>query len=760
MSDEKNACSLDVSDDELVLSNRFVRVSYSINGGTLSFYSKNDSMTYFEGAHIQIETNVGIIDSRQMEYQSFATIDIDDPRGKVIAIKLRARSGEIELGVRISIVEGLRGFTCITQLRNQSREPIRLQHIDQLVIDLDEYSIITGIKGSDVKYFKNGLHSWILSQIQDIDAGENISHFYTVLHNIRSRDALVFGYTTATNQMTTIRIIGDDNVNGRLTGIKNRCHLDDIVLDVDSSVTTEELLVLAGRDAYQLLNEYVKRMMMQMQAISCSEVPVGWCSWYFYLTQPDEGEVIENARFLQRRLPEHIRWIQLDDGYQKTVGDWTTNERFANGLERLVRTIESMGFKAGIWVAPFIATEPSDVFKRHPDWFVKDDDGNPLVVDQNPLWLGNYYAFDLTQMEVLAYIESVFKELKRVGFDYFKIDFLYHAVVEGQRLDDRTTRAALFRKGLDVIRRAVGDSIILGCGAPIVPCVGFVNAMRIGTDIATAWRYDWGGGVYECSINTMTRAVMHNRLWINDPDCILVRQDDNELTIDEVILWATVVAMSGGIVMLSDRMMDVSDERLHIIDRILPVYHQGAISLDYLDEPEPRLFALPIKTGFGVWVILAVVNLTSEPIDLRIPLSRVGLVDDRAHIFEFWGQEYLGVHEMIKVLQLPSHSCRLLGLRPVLERPDLLGTSAHFTQGAMEIEDVNWDESSNKLTLSIARDLRHVEEIHVSYPENYSPVSVMINGNSMEFRTPAHGVVSVIHQFRKRDRVIISFQSV
>ncbi len=731
-----------------------VSVSYNIQTGTVSLKSADNGTVYFAEGYIRIETDAGIIDSRNTEYQSFATLDLEQPMGKAVAIKLSDKQTQCEIGIRISIEEQTRGFGCVVLLNNTSGRNVRVLTMDPLVIESGASEIFTGTKTGEVLYFRNGFHSWELSQASSIERGENTSHQYTVVHNTKTRNALVFGFTTAREQLTTVQLFGDPN--GHLVRVVNRSHADNIPLEAGASCMSEELLVLAGTNAYQLVSAYINKLRTRMQAVSCIEVPQGWCSWYFYLTQPDENEIIENAKFLSQWIPEQVKWIQLDDGYQRSVGDWEPNERFEGGLQQLTEKIRALGFEAGIWVAPFIATERSNVFLQHPNWFVTDEEGKPLVVDQNPLWLGNYYAFDLTQIEVLAYIESVFKELKRAGFEYFKIDFLYHAVTEGKRLDETVPRGAVFRKALELIRRAVGDAIILGCGAPLGPCIGFVNAMRIGTDIAPAWRYDWGGGVYECSINTMTRAVMHDRLWINDPDCVLVRQEDTELTLDEVLLWVTLVAMSGGAFILSDRMMDVSEERLHIIERVLPVYRQGSVCLDYLDEPEPRLFAMPIKTDYEMWVVLAVVNLTADPIDIKMTLDKIGLANERVHIFEFWSQTYMGDSDTITISHLPPHSCRLLVIRPIMDRPTLLSTSIHFTQGAVEFSEIAWDSKSNELAFTLAIDTHRREAIYVISPNRYRFDEALIDGRRAAVTQDAN-IVKLESKFRKGQSVIFRF---
>ena len=51
---------------------------------------------------------------------------------------------------------------------------------------------------------------------------------------------------------------------------------------------------------------------------------------------------------------------------------------------------------------------------------------------------------------------------------------------------------------------------------------------------------------------TQARQFMHRRLWLNDPDCVMLRTTDTALTADEVRTWAMAVGHSGGMVLVSD----------------------------------------------------------------------------------------------------------------------------------------------------------------------------------------------------------------
>ena len=760
--DTSQDCTLEVTDESVILSNGLVCVSFNTRLGLITFTDLIAGNDIFSRSYVQVLTEQYTFDSRNMTYNAFSTLDFEDDmgQGKAVVFRLQDPDKRGELNLKLSVIKHLPSYMCSVQFKSRSDMELKIKSINPFVLDVDDSSrLLTGWNGRTLRFFKNGFHSWELSQAAPIESGENTSHFYTVVNNAEAEKALALGFITMANQLSTISAYGREHEENRLERLVASSLCDDIPILNKETIVSEELFVVAGEHALEILALYVEIVSKRMKALGWDKVPQGWCSWYFYFTTPDEKEIESNAHALKEMLPEYIEWIQIDDGYQKAVGDWTENDRFKNGLSTLVKKINKLGFKAGIWVAPFIASEHSDLFKNEQDWFVKDVDGRFSVVGENPLWLGKFYALDLTHPEVISHIESVFKKLKEEGFEYFKIDFLYHACLEGVRHNKRMTRGQTVRRGLEAIRSAVGDAFILGCGAPLGPSIGIVNAMRIGNDIATVWKYDWGGGVYQCAINTMSRAILHDRWWINDGDCVLVRQDDNNLTLDEIRLWLSIVALSGGSIMLSDRIMEVSKERIHLLEKILPAYRRGGIAIDSLVEAEPRLFALPIETPLGRWAVVAAINLTEKPIGASFSLNEVGLDEDVFHhVFDFWNERYEGLVEgNIELMGLKPHSCQLLCIKPAGDIPDVLSTSMHFTQGAVELSQLEWNPEERALRVIVARATNEPEAIFFVFGGNWTPERAYISDEQVKIEIIAPEVVAVRHQFKQGQIVRLEF---
>ncbi|MBW2258660.1 MAG: alpha-galactosidase [Deltaproteobacteria bacterium] len=297
-------------------------------------------------------------------------------------------------------------------------------------------------------------------------------------------------------------------------------------------------------------------------AVDPSRSPLGWCSWYEYYTGVAEADVLANLEVLRENPQLGVAVMQLDDGYQTAVGDWLSiNHKFPRGLGPLADDIRASGFSAGIWTAPFFLSARSRVFQEHPDWCVRDGRGRPLFSSYNPMWNTRLYSVDLTHPEVEAWLAETYGALVEAGYDYHKIDFLYAGIRYGTRHDPGRSPVEAYRNGLRVIREALGpERFLLGCGAPLGPSLGYLDAMRISQDVKESWD-DWyarwfgRGGGYPTARgalrNVMTRSFLHRRWWLNDPDCLLVRDRNTKLDLHETRLLLTVLGMSGGMLFLS-----------------------------------------------------------------------------------------------------------------------------------------------------------------------------------------------------------------
>jgi alpha-galactosidase len=175
----------------------------------------------------------------------------------------------------------------------------------------------------------------------------------------------------------------------------------------------------------------------------------------------------------------------------------------------------------------------------------------------------------VTRAEAEAYLRTVFGAFRDLGIDYFKIDFIYAGALPGRRADPSRSAVEAYRHGLRVIREAIGpDAYLLGCGAPILPSVGLVDAMRVGPDIAHHVEPVDGDlsqpSQRAATQNSRARAWQHGRFWVNDADCHVVGPH-----VQRRADWAQVVAAYGGLRSSSDRLQALDEWGLATTRRLL-----------------------------------------------------------------------------------------------------------------------------------------------------------------------------------------------
>jgi alpha-galactosidase len=316
----------------------------------------------------------------------------------------------------------------------------------------------------------------------------------------------------------------------------------------------------------QALTAWADRFAARAGIAGIRPAPTMWCSWYHYFTAVTAADIAENLTAIDRQdLPVDV--VQIDDGWQRQVGDWLTYSDKFSSFPGLIRQIRDAGRRAGIWLAPFLVTTQSQTFEEHPDWLLRQPDGTLVDAGQN--WDAQLYALDITHPEARAYLTESFERLRELDIDFYKIDFVYAGALDGARHDGSSPLAA-YRSGISLIRDAIGpEAYLLGSGAPILPSVGLVDAMRVAPDTALHYLPANGDDVampsqQGATLSTVGRAFQHGRFWINDADCLVARPE-----MERRHEWASIVERYSGLRTSSDRIDSLDAWGLETTRRIL-----------------------------------------------------------------------------------------------------------------------------------------------------------------------------------------------
>lgn len=638
----------------------------------------------------------------------------------------------------------------------------------------------TGKTSDAPAFFKTGWHDWVYSGLRkpsEWDVTTLLGHFVgKMLFNpaipiskkrgdfwgdgwgllAGQEHAVVCGLVSTADQFGVLHAI----CRPQASCLSLSAQTDGIPLEPGETLRSEwGYLQFVDLPCFDPAGEYVAAVARQMHPrIPAGHPPAKWTHWYHYFQSITEDLFLTNLDEIERVRPViPFRTVQLDDGYQSAWGDWdTTNAKFPHGLGHLAARIRDKGYTAGLWLAPFVVDPRSSIAQQHPDWLVKDERGKPICSGYFYQFFG--HTLDASHPGVQEHLYRLMDKIAHEwGFGFVKTDFTYAGALPGKRYDERLTRAQVFRRGMQTIRKGLGEeTFLLGCGCPFGPAIGIVDAMRIGPDTAPnwtpfLWSVPWATPLLrsERSVaslrnnmrHTLNLSAVHKRWWWNDPDCLMVRDYETKLNQDEVLSNLTLIGLSGGLLIHSDDLTRLSPDRRRLIGLLTPILSQDARPLDLLEHEMAEIYDLPMSQTWGKWHVTAVFNWVDSPRRKYLDLTRLGYqLGQRLHVFDFW-RETCEVSQDIRLDLgiLPAHGCRLLRTCLVETKPQLIGSTLHITQGG-EVDDIRTATGRTEIRL---RSLGRQAEGALWFWTPGRVEKIRSGDNSLSFQEVEEGVIKI-----------------
>jgi alpha-galactosidase len=544
-------------------------------------------------------------------------------------------------------------------------------------------------------------------KIHDLGDAENGMHRAVgsqLIYNRQSRQSLFLGTLTSEKWLTVLRLrvnakkeIASYEVDStgtteleeenslRQSPPEDRIELS-LPVEPGQSIASERLMASLSSDYHGQLETYGETIRRLHHARVTAPTPIGWWSWTAYYFGLTEGPALTNAEFLSEHLLDlGYKFFHIDEGYQFARGDYTSivSYKFPHGLKPVEDKVRSLGLTPGIWTAPFEVAERSSVYVNHKDWLVHNAAGQPihagwvLTRDDAGKDLDPLYVLDTTNPAAQQYLHDTYTTLTRDwGIRYIKMDFMDDSAIEGYYYRPHTTALEAQRIGLQIIRDAVGENVLLDKdGSVMLNPVGLVDTGRISCD--TGHTFD---ASRDAAPGIAARYYMNRNFFVADPDAFSVshqayaaQQDHGgarALTLDEAQVAVALAAVSGGMLEIGDDLptLFLNADRMALLQNreLLNMVRYGHAAkpldlLSYAPEDEmPSIFLL--KESKRQW-ILAVFNWTEK---------------ERAHVFslaDLTSERRLGEHNTTsdvfagKVasenqdsvsLKLPARSVRML----------------------------------------------------------------------------------------------------
>ncbi len=303
----------------------------------------------------------------------------------------------------------------------------------------------------------------------------------------------------------------------------------------------------------------------------------GYTSWYNHYQDIDESKIYTALK----EADERFDLFQIDDGFETYVGDWLNIDptKFPNGLKPVVERIHGKGLKAGIWLAPFAAEKKSELVKKHPELIAKDDKGKFIPAGSN--WSG-FYPLDLNNPAAVEYVRKILRYYVDLGFDFFKLDFLYATNLKPL---SGKTRSETAEFAYSVLCEELKGKIILGCGATLSNGFEKFDFMRIGPDVSLIFDDVWYMRFMHSERistkttlqNTIYRSAMNGKAFLNDPDVILLRDDNISLSGKQKYALAKINALFGSLLMTSDNPKTYDDKKSAVLSEALELFKNAKV---------------------------------------------------------------------------------------------------------------------------------------------------------------------------------------
>ena len=719
--------------------NQFFGAFFDKSGGTLQVWRK-DGTRFLVNAIARTETGTGTRTTADPQYSRTIQVkSVTDRLGsgrQILAICTDGRH-EWDFEVRVALYDGRDALVVETLTKNSSNREALVRSTEPVRATFEEGGACywPGAR----KVLTNGYMYYDPGRVDDFDRIRRRS--VTSMWNMgfcrgEDEEGLVIGYLENDVADGKISAWYDNTVEGTsLAGafalVPQSLYNREMILKPGASISSGRLIFNLAQDPFRALESYAQAV-GEVHNVRLNSIVNGWCNWFYTHEYVTEEEIVRNAEFAARHLkPFGLEFIQIDDGYQRAYGDWEGGTNFPRGMKWLAHKIQEFGLKPGIWVAPYCITEGTEVHQKHPDWLVRNLDGSIKLCREaqkipvapggygTPQFMKNIYGLDVTHPGAAEWLRRLFEVTSQEwGYEFIKIDFVEWTLLAAERYHDPGfSKAAAYRKGFEIIREAIGPKRhLLDCG-PMNNTVGLLDSTRIELDLA--W-LNWEQYVKNSNSNAPAMAkryYFHKRTWINDDDHLGL----SRLSMSQGQVAASIIALSGGTMISGDRLIDLDPARLEILRKVFPSSGEAARPVDLFERDKPEIFAVGMSRNHGNWMLVGIFNYDETvSAEKQVSLKRLRLDPSQVYIaYEFWNQRLHGeVRDSLQVSLNPS-SVALLTLHQLRGAPQVISTDRHFTQGGVELENLQWDPGTNTLSGVSLGPLATAHNVTIYIPGGY-----------------------------------------
>ena len=142
------------------------------------------------------------------------------------------------------------------------------------------------------------------------------------------------------------------------------------------------------------------------------------------------------------------------------------------------------------------------------------------------------------------------------------------------------------------LRECVGDKLFLGCGVPIGPALGVVDACRISCDVDLVYSGKYYNFIQVSNEipsaqnainNSIFRRHLNGRAWMNDPDVFFLRKNNLTFTDEQKFILGKINNLCGNVLFVSDNAGDYDEKSGKLLRQFFEKTDEKIISADLID---------------------------------------------------------------------------------------------------------------------------------------------------------------------------------
>lgn len=255
---------------------------------------------------------------------------------------------------------------------------------------------------------------------------DNPSVMLTLDGRPQEENGRTFGGTLAWSGNYTLKTVATNKSLDVIAGINEET--SQYTLEPKATFTTPEFAMTSSAEGKggvsRAFHRWARKYKLNQGNVERDILLNSWEGVYFKVNQEGMDQMMKDISSMGGEL------FVMDDGWfgskyprndgSTSLGDWMVcKEKLPQGIEGLTEAAKRNKIKFGLWIEPEMANTKSELYEKHPDWILSQDN-RPLSTGRG----GTQIILDLTNPKVQDFVFGVVDDLmsKHPEIAYIKWD--------------------------------------------------------------------------------------------------------------------------------------------------------------------------------------------------------------------------------------------------------------------------------------------------------------------------------------------------